>query len=182
MATMNHLPFFSKGRWLWEDISEKIIVKKENSNNQDNSKYLLDVEVLNPMDSPEMKKMRWRRSLSHKLVAAPADHMAQSTKIMWGRSPAWLNLLPETKTNRKVGAYKALLVADEGCWPCLGQLWTSGVTFSVSAWLAGPCWCWHCNSTSLLHHREEEMVPPETPKQTNKTSKKVRDAFFLNKW
>lgn len=58
------------------------MVKKENSSNQDNSKCPLDVKVLNPMDSPERKKMRWRRSLSPKLVAALADHIALRTKTV----------------------------------------------------------------------------------------------------
>lgn len=89
------------------------------------------------------------------------------------QSSSWNKKKPK---NRKAGAHKALLVGDAGCWPCLGQLWISGVNVSASAWLAGPSWCWHCSPMSLLQCREEEKVPPstenllKTSKQTNKTS------------
>lgn len=119
--------------------------------------------------------MRWR-SLSPKLVAAVADHMARGQSLCGEALPSSAFSLKQK--SRKVGAYKALLVADAGCWPRLGQLWTPGVNVSAPAGLAGHGWCWHCSPMSLLHCKEEEMAPPNTEKkpleQANKNSKKVR--------
>lgn len=113
------------------------------------------MKVLNVENFPEVKKMGWKRSLSPKLVAAVSDQIAQRAKAMCWRSPAWLNLLPETKKNQKTGRQE---LTKHFWWEMQGAglVWgSSGSLVSMSLLLLGwldpvgvgttvPCLC--CNA------------------------------------
>lgn len=99
----------------------------------------------------------------------------------WQTSPAGLSLPPEQKTG-KAGAYKAVLVADGGCWHCLrapasrcrpprwwlrrcvcvGEREVSAAACCLLLLLAGLCWCWcSCRCLSVGRKKMDQSSTEE---------------------
>lgn len=87
---------------------------------------------------------------------APSPKWQLLWNTMWIKRHGREALLdPIWNKNGKVGAYKAVLVANVGCWHCLGQLQTCSVGFPASFQLASALQFW---DVAALHGEENGLA------------------------